>query len=1405
MLATTGVKSVIIRYIPDREQVRQSVLIVRSPDSYSGETPIESGLFDLRMGTVDHLFRCATCKLDKKECYGHSGHIVLPIKLLDPIMRDEIKKWLKITCHFCDALLVTMKGLPASNRFNLISKQNFTGRACPVCSRIQPKITKNEEDDFSIKATFGPIETVLTSEFIKNRLRGISSSLLTLMGKHLDVHPSEFCRNIIQIPPNTMRPGARIIDSATQRSQHNIQTVLQYILKGSIQMANPQNRTYEAKSNMHQLYYQMHLGKAGATVSSRTGKRRLTSPAEKPIEGTLRGIPSKHGFLRSKLLGKRVIWAARSTISGNTKLELDQVGVPLKFAKSMQVIETMQKFNADRLLLYFMNGRHNYPGCTRILKKNTGAIYDVENNDINFRLEIGDMLYRDLVDGDYVYFNRQPTLERNSIGLHRAKILLYGCLTLQLNVSSCKWYGADFDGDEMNISAPKYADTRAEAITLSNVADQFISIKSSGPLIGQVQDGIISLFDMSKGRTRMNKRAAMTILQDIGIVTPPLKGDGSTIYTGRDILSHIMSIYPFNYRRSSVYSNELYKNNIKYDKDNVFTEIRNGKLISGVLDKKSLGAGVFGSIYQRIAHRYGSSVALKMVYVMQQAGLQFKLFDGATVSLDDMLLNKNITQKIHDEVNLVLHDSELLTDKLIYSEIIPPMETTVHDYYEDQQISNALVLNDDELMRYILSSIDPETNGLFKMILSGSKGIIANLRNIQGSIGQLTINTERLAETFSFRRTMPYFPRYSTDPGAYGFVANSYINGINNIEFVSGAMQSRFDLISKALSTSVTGAFMRRCVMAIQSVIVTCLRHVKAGRKVNQLLYGDDGADSQKMEHVNIHVVSLSDSDLQKETCGKHVCKGYLHELKKLIDWYRYNIIKLESTNFESLSISDVLMPINPVRIINDVVTETKKEQSIGLQDKIDAVFRLIGKISYVLLNPIQEKHNRTIPDHLFEASKLLKLGVLSALNPIFLTSISMSDLKNISDRILLEYSSSLIAYGTACGILAAQAVCEPLTQYMLDSHHRSISGGTNTAGVRRINEIFGAKVVEAEESPKMLIPLQELNDPDEVSILATSLEFLPFKQFLSRYDILYESEKNLRYKPFLSDAAWIKEFIHDNPLVVPSSDTTNWCYRFVIQKGVMVHKAIYMQELIEGLLKFMPEAYILYTPETSETLIIRVYLSTESVKKDMLTEIEGLLDKLLMAPIRGIKGVKNASIKRISRLSVGSDGSMSSKDIMVLSTRGTNLYQAALIKGIDQRNFITSSVDETNLMFGIEAARQKIINESKNIADSPPNIRHLQIYADRLTATGRITSIELGGIKTREPTNVLLAMGTASPIKSLINAATNSVENELYDSIAPLLIGAIPRVGSAYSTLIVNEKIIKANVRTATNILDDL
>jgi DNA-directed RNA polymerase beta' subunit len=141
--------------------------------------------------------------------------------------------------------------------------------------------------------------------------------------------------------------------------------------------------------------------------------------------------------------------------------------------------------------------------------------------------------------------------------------------------------------------------------------------------------------------------------------------------------------------------------------------------------------------------------------------------------------------------------------------------------------------------------------------------------------------------------------------------------------------------------------------------------------------------------------------------------------------------------------------------------------------------------------------------------------------------------------------------------------------------------------------------------------------------------------------------------------------------------------------------------------------------------------------------------------------------------------------------------------KYLDWTQANSDSVIEVYRRFGIEAARQKIIQEMRNIVEC--SNRHYLIYADVMTSTGYPTSINRGGQGLREIDNPLLRIGTAAPINVMAEAAIVGAVDKVSGVTGPLLLGSTPRIGTSYNALVVNEARVIQHLKTAEQYLDEI
>jgi len=167
-----------------------------------------------------------------------------------------------------------------------------------------------------------------------------------------------------------------------------------------------------------------------------------TQRSGRPLKTLKSRLGAKTGRVRGNLMGKRVDFSARSVITPDANIDVDELGVPEEIARNLTFPETVTVYNRDRLMSYVRNGPSKYPGAKSVFLKDDQRPVSLKYvNPEMIDLKEGDVVHRHLVDGDVVLFNRQPSLHKGSMECHRIRVLPYS--TFRLNVSATKPYNAD--------------------------------------------------------------------------------------------------------------------------------------------------------------------------------------------------------------------------------------------------------------------------------------------------------------------------------------------------------------------------------------------------------------------------------------------------------------------------------------------------------------------------------------------------------------------------------------------------------------------------------------------------------------------------------------------------------------------------------------------------------------------------------------------------------------------------------------------------------------------------------------------------------------------------------------------------------------------------------------------------
>lgn len=985
----------------------------------------------------------------------------------------------------------------------------------------------------------------------------------------------------------------------------------------------------------------------------------------------------------------------------------------------------------------------------------------------------------------------------------------------------------------MNLLAVRSSAAANELELTASPAMFFVSPKNASPKIGEMQDSIIGCAKLTRSNVQLDKFHAMQCFGKTDVHPDFSEVSPTSTISGRDMFTYLMKTtgIEINYKGTASFYKEQHAAYRAYDPLETQVHIDRGTLKSGLLDKSSIGAGRHGNIFHIVHNKYGPRAALEMCFHFQRLSLEYLYYHGDSIHIGDFMIREEQLANIDKITNSLMADAMKITNDLNNGKIIPPLGKTIDEYYE-QLILNALN-PEDRHWEYILKGIDFENNNLYFKVSTGARGNYTNFEHIAMSIGQLDINAQRMPENFG-GRSSPFHPKYDSDPRSRGFIPNSFMTGMTCEETIFHSQQSRYGIIQKALSTAVTGEQNRMSIKSLESLITDNMRKVINNDQIIQPLFGGDGIDpkylekvkfptvgkdmsNQKMEslyHVR-GVVSTSNPSKKTKTKSKESSVQDMldKEFKQLLkdrDDYRTIFIRLEQATGRLFK-EVIEMPVNVERIISDAVytlqltpfqVDISKAKNLSKyldpEKALTKVNELLEKIDYVYLNEIQWRKKAPLPEYLKNANYLLKILIRSHLSiaNLIRNGITYQALKGITRDIFMVLSNSLVAYGKAVGIEAAQCISEPMTQMVLDAIHLDESGSTKKRGMFRVKEILQAKDLEMMTAPSMLLQVlpEYRSNESKVREIANYIEMLSVRKFVKKWDIFIEEYGKPTHPETKHEIEMIKEFEKYNEFIKPPKDLSNWCIRMLLNKEELILKKIKMGTIAMKIRDKFHYAHVVYSADNSDEIIMRIYVRNIISGRGIITKtlIINEINKILDTIVRGVPGITAAYVQEAKVTEAQPDGSLKIETIYQIFTDGTNLEKILENPYIDPTTVYSDSILDMVRVFGIRVGKPMVINELRHQVDGP-TYRHYETYASQMIYTGKMTEIDWHGSGKRDA-GILLRMSDASSMKVIKEGAVNGQSDNLSGVSAPLMIMKPPFIGTLYNTFVLDEEFIKEN-----------
>jgi DNA-directed RNA polymerase II subunit RPB1 len=1432
----------------EKEEVirAKSVVSITLASTTDHGKPKTLGLMDSRMGSTDRALLCLTCQ--KPNCAGHFGMIEFPFHIYLVGHLKRIVALLRCVCSACLAPLFTkdqllqwnIDDIKRTERLRAVAEKcrSKAGSECETCFSPLPEYTETNrvfiKREFSMESLASMEQEErdfysqnFTAEEAYSILDKIPHDVLEALGILPDIsHPRDTIPICIQVLPPAQRPTLRIADCGKARGEDDLTVIYQDIVRAKSELELKLASSPEGLQNpsVYQSYCKLQLMVA---CIGNPGLRKLVvipgvsdhsaRSMVRVLNGLHKRLSGKTGRFRSSLGANRTDFSARTVVGIDMCKDIWMLGVPQCRMKVLTEPVTVNDINMEELQVRIMKGSFGEGGANYVLQPQSGSAprmislalmnYD-QRCALAASLRVGWIVERHLQKGDWVWFNRQPTLHR--MNMIAFQIYPVPGLTFRLPLPCTRPFNADYDGDEMNLHVPQTIEAKAEAAMLMNVAENMISPSSTTTIIALVQESLVAWYRLTSRNTLLTRDSYMQLLAQIdhcpnapNYAEHPCMGKtGGSIHlsqpailkspkgprwTGKQILKsllpHTTTVLKV-VRDGDIKSSEDWVD----EKENIVV-IKQGELLLGKLCKATLGSGP--SLVHILWKDISPWASAKFVSDAQRIGNAWNAVDSMCVGIRECLVNQVTEEKVSDLVAECMGKVDAVAT------------TQFPEAVKEARISSLLqdVLRESGAL--VLKHMNP-SNTLPTLAACGAKGTQLNLAQIMGVLGQQSIGGARVQhmDTRLGKRGLLCFKPGDTTPEAKGFIATSFVMGQTPPEFFHAAMAGREGIVTTAVETANTGYNQRKMVKMSEGEVVANDGTVRVtSNDIVSLNYGGDGYDAIRLERVKMNSFlymsndALADllgasSQTQPKTWEFYMC----WEARRILRKYCEPCVPGEYAQ-------QLCLPFQPSRI-NDSMLDVPGETALTPLQHTAWTLKLLFDVISAHFGPERQamKHwNKT------EALQKLRLSVLPSWgksvaiillswNSHFFQSNAVGRERSqwLHHQILSKVRSALVSPGEAVGTVGATSIGEPSTQGALNTFHFSgIAEKNGTTGAKRFKEIIGNSYV-----PETCVMHCLLEKEEEALSLSRTLKAVKFSDVVKTSTILLSSQSTplqRRERPLLP---WIHSWI--TPLgtvrqisvsrLEATQQQSHHCIEFVLKKSACFVENLTPSQCAERIRRaLLDTCLVTFSQDFDAQWCIRVLplpcdqFLNSSGSFASLDVCEAILDAFLGNSflISGFEGISE-TFHIVSKV----DGVLPNGGIGKIATRKVGTVGADLKtlawKVSDSSKLWTNDIHQTEELLGIEAAVQMINSELQRAlsGDAYVDPRHTLLLTETMTRCGTVSALNRNNMENLGASTLACAAFERT-LPVLEEAAFYGLRDPLRGSLERQILGLPLRVGT--------------------------
>ena len=329
-------------------------------------------------------------------------------------------------------------------------------------------------------------------------------------------------------------------------------------------------------------------------------------------------------------------------------------------------------------------------------------------------------------------------------------------------------------------------------------------------------------------------------------------------------------------------------------------------------------------------------------------------------------------------------------------------------------------------------------------------------------------------------------------------------------------------------------------------------------------------------------------------------------------------------------------------------------------------------------------------------------------------------------------YLKAKVEPGEGVGVVAAQSLGEPGTQMMMRTKHYAGTAMDVTRGLPRLIEIFDAR-----RTPKT--PMMEI--------------------YLDKANNTIENAESIAHR--------LKETRIKNIMTEMSTDFAKYSVTVTLDRNELKKRNI--------------------TPKKLENTLIEIYGNRVSVEggnkavikteKKVASLLQKLKEDLRETHLSGIGGISYVVVQKKDR-------------DFILYTSGTNLKDILLVPGVDASRTKSNDILEVEKVFGIEAARNMLVEETiLTLDDAGLSVdnRHITLVSDTMCADGRVKAVGRHGIS-GDKASILARASFEETVKHLLRAAAYNESDPLNGVVENIIVGQVINLGTGVPELIMKK-----------------